>query len=101
MQDSTSELTPNQVAAMTELLAGRTVRASAKAAGVDAATVHRWMNDPTFRAAQQAGRRELAQQALGQLQGITAIAVGVIKDLMMGCLASFIAISTCSAAARP
>src|SRR5437868_847993 len=82
MQDWTNNLTPNQVAALTALLAGRPVRAAAKAAGVDPATVHRWLNDPDFRAAQQAGRRQLAQQALAQLQSITEEAVKVIKDVM-------------------
>lgn len=82
MQDSRDNLTPNQVSALAALLAGRSVRAAAKAAGVDPATVHRWLNDPSFRAAQQAGRRELAQQSLAQLQGITKTAIGVVEELM-------------------
>jgi hypothetical protein len=82
MQDSSDNLTPNQVAALTALLAGRPVRAAAKAADVDPATVHRWLNDPAFRAAMQSGRRQLAQQALAQLQGITSSAIEVIRELM-------------------
>jgi hypothetical protein len=82
MQDSRDDLTPNQVAALAALLAGSSVRAAAKAARVDPATVHRWLNEPAFRAAQQAGRRELAQQSLAQLQGITEVAIGVVKELM-------------------
>lgn len=82
MQDSTDKLTANQVTALTALLAGRSVRTAAKGAGVDPATVHRWLNEPDFRAAMQSGRRELASVALAQLQEITGIAVGVIKELM-------------------
>lgn len=83
MQDPIDNLTPNQVAALTELLGGKSVRAAAKAAGVDPATVHRWLHDPTFRAAQQSGRRQLTQQALSQLQSITETAIGVVKELML------------------
>ena len=44
--------------------------------------MHRWLNEPDFRAAQQAGRRQLTQQALAQLQSITETAIGVVKELM-------------------
>lgn len=82
MQDINANLSPSQVTALAALLAGRSVRAAAKAAGVDPATIHRWLNESDFRAAQQAGRRQLAQQALAQLQGITADAIGVVRELM-------------------
>jgi hypothetical protein len=82
MQDPFDNLTPNQVIALVELLGGKPVRTAAKAAGVDPATVHRWLNEPDFRAAQQAGRRQLTQQALSQLQSITETAIGVVKELM-------------------
>jgi hypothetical protein len=82
MHDSTDNLTPNQVSALAALLAGRTVRTAAKAAGVDPGTVHRWLHEPDFQAALTAGRRELAGVALAQIQGLTETAVSVIKDLM-------------------
>lgn len=82
MQDSTYNLTPNQVKVLTALLAGRSVEASAKEAGVNPATVHRWLNDPAFQAAQRDGRRVLAQQALAALQSVTRTAVAVVVELM-------------------
>jgi transposase len=82
MRDSRDNLAPKQVKALTALLAGHSVEAAAVAAGVGVATLHRWLNDPQFRAAQQAGRRELAQMALSQLQSITRGAVGVIAELI-------------------
>jgi hypothetical protein len=63
MQDSRDDLILDQVTALAALLAGSSRRAAAKAAGVDPATVHRWLNGPAFRAAKQAGQRELAQQS--------------------------------------
>lgn len=83
MTHPTDNLTPNQVTALAELLAGKSVQAAAKAAGVSRETVHRWLHEPDFRAAQQAGRRQLTQQALSQLQSITATAIGVVKELML------------------
>lgn len=82
MQQLTDNLTPNQVIALNALLAGRNVSAAARAARVDRATLHRWLSEPAFRTALQAGRRELASVALAQLQEITGVAIGVIKELM-------------------
>jgi hypothetical protein len=67
---------------LTALLAGRTVETAAAEAKVNPSTVHRWLNEADFRAAQQAGRRELAQQALGLIQTATRSAVGVVVELM-------------------
>jgi hypothetical protein len=82
MQDSADKLTPKQLTALAALLAGRSVETAAQEAKVNPATVHRWLNEPDFQAAQRAGRRDLASVALAQLQEITGVAVGVIRELM-------------------
>lgn len=82
MSQSTDNLTPNQVTALSALLAGKSVQAAAKAASVTRETVHRWLHEPDFQAAHRAGRRELASVALAQLQGATDAAVKVIKEIM-------------------
>lgn len=82
MQDSANNLTSNQVAALGALLAGRTVRAAAKVAGVDPATVHRWLNEREFQSELQLGRRQLAEHALSQLQRITVSAVDTVEELL-------------------
>lgn len=83
MQDSTDNLTPKQVKALSALLAGKSVEAAAKEAGTNPATLHRWLNQPDFQAAHRAGRRALAQQALASLQTAARAAVGVVAEIML------------------
>jgi hypothetical protein len=53
-------LSPTQETGLAALLTGATVTAAADAAGVDRATVHRWLKDDfTFLVAYNRGRREL------------------------------------------
>lgn len=80
MQDST--LTAKQHIALAALLGGATIEAAAQAAGVNAATVHRWLNLREFQNAQDEGRRHLAQLGLAQLQGLTATAVETVRSIL-------------------
>jgi hypothetical protein len=82
MTDPRDNLTPKQVTALTALLAGLSIEAAAKEAKITAGTLHRWLGEPDFKAAQTAGRRDLAEQALSQLQLVTRAAVGVIAELL-------------------
>jgi len=77
MQDPRDDLTPKQVKTLTALLAGRSVEAAAKEVGVNPATVHRWLNEPSFKAARDAGQRELAELGLSLLLSLVRAAVGV------------------------
>lgn len=77
MQDSADNLTPKQVKALTALLSGRTVEATAKEVGVNPATVHRWLGEPAFKAARDAGQRELAELGLSLLLSLVRNAVAV------------------------
>ena len=63
-------LSPAQQNALLALLAGQTVTAAAKAAGVDRTTVHRWLRHSkhrAFRAALEEGRRELRRAMSARL----------------------------------
>lgn len=82
MTDPRDNLTPKQVAVLTALLSGRSIEAAAKETKVGPTTIHRWLREPAFQEAQRAGRRELAEQALGQLQTVTRSAVGVIAEIL-------------------
>jgi AcrR family transcriptional regulator len=77
MQDPTADPTPKQVKVLTALLAGRSVEAPAKEAGVNPATVHRWLKDEAFKAARDAGQRELAELGLSLLLSLVRRAVAV------------------------
>jgi hypothetical protein len=62
-------LTPIQETAIASLLAGKTVTDAAADAGVDRATVHRWLREHFgFRAALNAGRRELRKSVQTRLE---------------------------------
>ncbi len=58
--DQDHSLSPSQLAALEQLLAGASVKQSASAAGVDRTTVHRWLReDLAFGAAHNRARSEL------------------------------------------
>lgn len=62
MTQNATGLAPEQLIALERLLAGETVTAAAKQAGVSRETVHRWLRkDFGFQAAYNQGRRELTQ----------------------------------------
>jgi hypothetical protein len=74
-------LTPAQELAIAALLAGKTVVDAAVDAGVDRATVHRWLKDDfDFQAAMNAGRRELRRVAYDRLERLAEKAVGCLEQ---------------------
>ena len=80
MQDS--ELTIKQQKAIAALLAGLSMEAAAQAASVNVTTIYRWFDEPIFKAAHDAGRRQLAELAMSKLQGLADQAVDVVAGLM-------------------
>lgn len=54
--------------ALLALLQERTVRKAAQAVGIGEATLGRWMQEPSFRAAYQAASRRLFDETLAELQ---------------------------------
>jgi hypothetical protein len=80
-QNATPEpLTPAQETAIAALLAGRTVTDAAADAGVDRATVHRWLRENFgFQAAVNAGRRELRKGVQVRLERLAEKAAGCVE----------------------
>lgn len=78
-------LPADQEKALAALLTCRTIGATAKKAGVTARTLHRWLNDPVFRQAYLAARRQVLEQATSVLQRASAAAVTALeKNLTCG-----------------
>ncbi|MGA9773671.1 MAG: hypothetical protein WBV94_31865 [Blastocatellia bacterium] len=77
-----SGLTVKQEAAILALLSQRTTRAAAKSAGVNEATLWRWLQEPEFQAAYTKARRETVKQAIARLQQNASRAVDTLKEVM-------------------
>jgi phage terminase small subunit len=77
-----NELTPRQIKAIAALLTGATMPEAARQAGIGERTLFRWQNDPTFKAELDRQRRQLAEQALSSLQGLTDRAVARLGRLI-------------------
>jgi hypothetical protein len=77
------ELCPAQARALAALLRGTTVTAAAEAAGVDRATVHRWLrHDTDFQAELNRGKAELLDAVRAELRALASDAVGVVRDML-------------------
>lgn len=72
-------LTPRQHDAIVKLLAGVTIKATAKAVGVSEKTLHDWLKDPPFKRAYRLARQFVVDQALTQLSGLARDAVATLK----------------------
>ncbi len=82
MQDTAHELTPKQEKAITALLAQPTIEAAAASLGINPATVHRWLQDPTFTDAYRSARRDAVGQAIGRLQQVSSKAVDALLEVI-------------------
>jgi hypothetical protein len=78
-------LTPRQVLALPYIAAAHTVVEGAKAATIGRATLHRWMEDPVFRAQLKRLRDEAAALAHVELQGLMLksllVLAGALDDI--------------------
>ena len=75
-------LTAKQEAAILALLSQRTTRAAAKSAGINEATLWRWLQEPEFQAAYTKARRETVKHAIARLQQNASKAVDTLKEVM-------------------
>jgi hypothetical protein len=72
-----------QEEAVAALLTQRNVDEAARAAGIGARTLLRWMKDPEFQTAYRAARREAFGQSIARLQqGTSAAATTLLKLLI-------------------
>ena len=69
--------------AIAALLTHRTVEEAAKAVGVSAKTLMRWMKEPDFDAAYRAAKREAFGQSIARLHHLTSAAVSTLGKVML------------------
>jgi hypothetical protein len=84
-EENVEEKRPRQVrwdAAILALLQNSTREKAAEAAGIDPATLYRWLQNPKFQEALLAARREVFGQAMGRLQQASLTAVDTLIGIM-------------------
>ncbi len=81
MQDTEKKLSPKQELALLALLDCGEIRKSAATAGVNEATLWRWLQSPEFQARYRAARRQLVETAIAQLQSDCTIAARVLREV--------------------
>jgi transposase-like protein len=69
--------------AIAALLSRRSVEDAARAVGVSANTLLRWMKEPEFRAVYDEARRLVFSQSLGRLQEVSGAAVTTTLKIML------------------
>jgi transposase-like protein len=69
--------------AIAALLSHRSVEEAARAVGISANTLLRWMKEPEFEAAWREARRTAFSQAIGRLQDFTDAAVKTVLKIML------------------
>jgi hypothetical protein len=69
--------------AIAALLSHRCVEAAARAVGISANTLLRWMKEPEFEAACREARCTVASQAIGRLQDAMGAAVTTVLKIML------------------
>ena len=77
------KLGPKKEAAIVALLSQRNVEEAARAVGVGARTLYRWMKEPGFAAAYRLARRASFSQAAARLQQMCAAAVSTLGKIMV------------------
>ncbi len=77
-----SGLTLRQQSALSIIAASPTVAQAARASGIGESTIYRWMEDDDFRGELTRLRRESAELARRELQGLMLRSVSVLADAM-------------------
>ncbi len=82
MQDtSTNELTGKQSKVLCALVSGTSIESAAEGAGINPATIHRWMKDKPFSDQYRAMRRDVVSQATAALQAACNDAVSTLRTI--------------------
>ncbi len=76
------KLSRKQEQAIVALIAQPTIPAAATVAGVADSTLWRWMQHPHFMRAYRDARRQVVEQALGEVQAATSDAVRTLREVM-------------------
>ena len=80
--DSDSQLTPRQALALPYITAAPSAVEGAIAANIGRTTLHRWMNDPTFRAEFELQRKAVADLAYSEFRGLALKSVLIFAELL-------------------
>ncbi len=81
MQVVEQKLTPKQERALVALLACAETKQAASDAGVNEATLWRWLQQPAFQSKYRAARRQLVETAIAQLQSDCTTAARVLREV--------------------
>jgi len=77
------KLSRKQEQAIVALIAQPTIPAAAMVTGVADVTLWRWLQRPDFLRAFREARRQVVEQALGEVQAATIDAVQTLRDVML------------------
>jgi len=77
------KLKPKQEAAILALLTARNVEEAASTAGVPARTLHRWMNEPVFKAGLREAKLAAFGQGIARLHQMCSAAVSTLGKVMV------------------
>ena len=80
--DSDSQLTPRQALALPYIVTASSTAEGARAAHIGKATLHRWMNDATFRAEFELQRKAVADLAYSEFRGLALKSVLIFAELL-------------------
>jgi hypothetical protein len=78
-----TKLGPKKENAIAALLSQRNAEEAARAVGVTARTLYRWMQDQAFSAAYREAKRAAFSQAIARLQTMTTAAVSTLGKVMV------------------
>src|SRR5580765_3665281 len=80
--DEEKALSPKQYTLIEALVAGNTIIAAAKFAGVGERTAHTWLKQPAFRRAYQQAKQELFTEKMNGLKDEVHLAIATLKSCM-------------------
>ncbi len=81
MQVVDQKITPKQERALVALLDCGEIKKASETAGVNEATLWRWLQSPDFQSRYRAARRQLVETAIAQLQSDCTVAVRVLREV--------------------
>jgi len=77
------DVSPNQLIAIESLISGKSMTAAAEAAGVNRATLWRWLHkDPDFQATLNSYKKDAVEQVQAQLAGLSTLAISAVKKAL-------------------
>jgi hypothetical protein len=82
MSQMTRKIRPRQIKAINYLLSGETITDTAQLVGVGRRTLHRWLDDPVFKAELTAKEAEILETVTRKLLRLAGDAVDTLGEVM-------------------